>query len=164
MTERRRDCVDLSGWADRDGDTCAVYAKSRWCNATGGFGIEWPKSWDAFPGPRGRASPTAADACCACGGGSSNIPSASIRTEAPTSSISSKNADAATSDAVPNPPEAGNFLQMLILVAAVVAGITLGICCIRKKLSGGQNNTARGSNFSMPESTGFGRKYSNLDD
>jgi len=58
-------CVDVPGWKDPEGDGCAAYEKSRWCTASGGFGIGWHEEWGSF-----RGEVPAPKACCYCGGGS----------------------------------------------------------------------------------------------
>jgi len=58
-------CTDVPSWKDPDGDGCSEYAAHMWCSSTGGFGIGWHEEWGNF-----RGEPTAAKACCYCGGGS----------------------------------------------------------------------------------------------
>jgi len=53
-------CKDYD-WQDADGDTCSDYAREKWCAA------KWAQKYST-PSLVGRQS-TAAEACCACGGG-----------------------------------------------------------------------------------------------
>jgi len=66
-------CTDWSNWSDTEGSTCCTYSFSRYCTPDGGEGSGWDHSaWGPITDYADDYG-SAYDACCACGGGSSQI-------------------------------------------------------------------------------------------
>lgn len=71
-------CVDSpSNWvsggdSSSDQESCSVYASYNYCTSTGGEGSGWKSSWGKISDWANSDGLSAADACCACGGGRSN--------------------------------------------------------------------------------------------
>lgn len=67
-------CSDVSGWRNQDGDTCSTYEHAHYCTSDGKEGSGWShSSWGNFEDWYDSDGRTAFVACCACGGGSSNV-------------------------------------------------------------------------------------------
>ena len=71
-------CVDVAGWRDTEGHTCATYADRYWCTPAAGYGPKWDRP-GAFSSYEYNGS-TAVGACCSCGGG--RPPAAPMRLQA----------------------------------------------------------------------------------
>jgi len=65
-------CMDWPGWSDSAYDSCSDYETNEWCTADGGEGPGWSSSWGSIES-WGLSGVDAYDACCACGGGCSNM-------------------------------------------------------------------------------------------
>jgi len=61
------DCVDAT-WKSKSGRDCSDYEMGDWCTSRGTPGDGWLEDWGDFK-DYGSDGMTAADACCACGGG-----------------------------------------------------------------------------------------------
>jgi len=68
-----RPCINKTNWKDKDGETCEDYERKEYCTPTGEPGEKW-KGEDALEDFSLNTEPSAADACCACGGGYYNDP------------------------------------------------------------------------------------------
>jgi len=68
-----RPCINETDWKDKDGETCEDYERKGYCTPTGQPGEKW-KGGDALEDFSHNTEPSAADACCACGGGYYNDP------------------------------------------------------------------------------------------
>jgi hypothetical protein len=83
-------CSDEPNWRDADGDTCAKYKESAWCNPDGSTTGSWKgirKWWWLLSGSfdikdKATAGVSARHACCVCGGG--RLGTVAIPTERPT--------------------------------------------------------------------------------
>ena len=65
------DCQDsIANWQDSEGDTCADYALYQWCTPDGGYGLGWNVTDGLNFSDYAQDGGTAADYCCAGGGGS----------------------------------------------------------------------------------------------
>jgi hypothetical protein len=65
-------CTDTPNWMSTTQATCADYAGRHWCTSSGGYGPGWNGGYGTFDQWGSADGVDATDACCACGGGSSN--------------------------------------------------------------------------------------------
>merc|ERR1719424_2459886 len=60
-------CMDNTGWIDNEGDNCAAYRNSKWCE-NGAVSSGWEADWGELS-EYAVGGLSASDACCDCGGG-----------------------------------------------------------------------------------------------
>ena len=71
-------CGDIKDWEDYYHFDCDLYEGAKWCNSSGQPGTGWRDGinqygWPSLAGYANNISNlSAADACCACGGGNSS--------------------------------------------------------------------------------------------
>ena len=68
-----RSCKDHKAWKSKDGSTCDNYVKQHMCTEDGLPGEGWDGAFGTFADWADDAGMDAAQACCACGGGTEQL-------------------------------------------------------------------------------------------
>jgi len=138
----RNACSDVPSWKDPDGDGCAEYANFKWCTSTGSFGVGWHEEWGNFGG-----TPTAAKACCYCGGGAGGTGRSEVLTAVRPGKVSQ-----------PASSSSSGFLGgMIAAVLALVLACSLGLYFFKTK-------KANSSGTPGVRASRIGQRYGEVDD